>query len=333
VRVGHLVVVAVVGGLVLGMGEPMRVALAQPIAGVLEVYDVVPAELHLRMAVGEQRQFSIWARGDALQYQWLIDGSAVGDRHAWTFVPRPTEVGSHLVTVVVDGPEGRVSHSWHVQVEPGTPAPPPTLAEPLPSVPPPTQAPVVTTTAPPTTSSTLVTTTSTTEEPTTSTRPPTTTSTRAPTTTSTRTTTTSTHRPTTSTTARPTTSTAPAPAPVPTTTIPPRTSGITQADVQALFERFKSAWHDHDIEALESVGQVATQGQADALKSYFESVRELSVDVDILEVTLGGDEARVKFIRRDHFRDPGGSMVTKESPVIEKRIVRTPGGLRLAPLQ
>jgi len=112
----------------------------------------------------------------------------------------------------------------------------------------------------------------------------------------------------------------------------PHGGGITEGDVRALFERYKAAWRNHDIDALEAVGQIATQGQADALKSYFESVQDLTVDVDILGITLAGDEARVKFIRRDRFRDPGGSMVTKESPVIEKRVVRTPGGLRLAPL-
>jgi dihydroorotate dehydrogenase electron transfer subunit len=50
---------------------------------------------------------------------------------------------------------------------------------------------------------------------------------------------------------------------------------------------------------LRAVGQVATQGQADALKDYFESVRDLEVDVTILSITPDGDGARVKFVRRD----------------------------------
>ena len=85
------------------------------------------------------------------------------------------------------------------------------------------------------------------------------------------------------------------------------------------------------MNGLEAVGQVATQGQADALKAYFKSVRDLEVDVTIISITPDEDGVRVKFVRRDRFRDPGGSLVTKESPVIEKRVVRTPGGLRLAP--
>jgi hypothetical protein len=117
----------------------------------------------------------------------------------------------------------------------------------------------------------------------------------------------------------------------PTTTVP--SGAITESEVRALFDRYEAAWRNQDIAALEAVGQVATQGQADALKAYFESVRDLQVEVTILGITLAGDEARVRFIRRDRFRDPGGTMVKKESPVIEKRIVRTPGGLRLAPLR
>ena len=108
---------------------------------------------------------------------------------------------------------------------------------------------------------------------------------------------------------------------------------MSDADVRALFERYKAAWRSHDIAGLEAVGQVATQAQADALKSYFESVQDLAVDVTILGITISGDEARVRFIRRDRFRDPGGNTVTKESPVVEKRVIRTPGGVRLAPLQ
>src|SRR4029079_2488254 len=119
--------------------------------------------------------------------------------------------------------------------------------------------------------------------------------------------------------------------PTTTTSTTPRRGGISDEEIRALFERYKAAWRNSDVKGLEAVGQVATQGQADALKEYFESVRDLEVDVTILSITPDGDGARVKFVRRDRFRDPGGSLVTKESPVIEKRVVRTPGGIRLAP--
>ena len=76
---------------------------------------------------------------------------------------------------------------------------------------------------------------------------------------------------------------------------------------------------------------MSTEGQKDALTSYFESVKDLEVTVTILSITPSDDEAQVRFVRHDRFRDPAGNLVTKESPVIEKRIVRTPGGLRLAP--
>lgn len=325
-RAGNPVVVAVVGVLVMagsGFAEPSIDG------GELEIYDAIPAETTLHVRIGQPRQFSIWVRGEGLIYQWQIDGGPVGNRHAWTFTPRLTDIGFHLVTVVVDGPAGRVIRTWRVTVaapgpgEPETEPTPPSTSPP--TLPPPLRVP---TTEPPTSTSTSSTTT--TREPTTSTRVPATTTTRRPTTTE-RPTTTSTERATT--TERPTTSTSP----VTTSSRPPttlaRTGAITEADVRALFERYKAAWRNHDIAALEAVGQIATQAQADALTSYFESVEDLDVDVTILGMTLSGDEARVQFIRRDRFRDPGGNMVTKESPTIEKRIVRTPGGLRLAPLR
>ena len=108
---------------------------------------------------------------------------------------------------------------------------------------------------------------------------------------------------------------------------------MTADDVRALLRRYEAAWRAHDVAALEAVGQVATDAQAEALRSYFETVRDLDVEVTILDITITGDEGRVRFIRRDRFRDPAGQLVSKESPPIEKRVVRTPGGLRLAPVQ
>jgi hypothetical protein len=324
-------------------------------AGELEVYDAIPADSAIRMRVGERRQFSVWVRGEGLRYQWLLDGGVVGDRRAWAFVPSATDVGARLVTVAVDGPDGRVTRTWKVQVESGdatglppAPAVPATLppSPPVSAVPtttssstPSTAEPTTSTTSPP--AETTTTTSSTTLLPATSLRPtttvrPTTTTTARPTTTSTARPTTTTRAPTTTTvrptttTEEPTTTTTTA-APPPTATTLARTGAISDADVRALFQRYEAAWRNHDIAGLQAVGQISTPGQADALKSYFESVDDLEVEVAILSITRAGDEARVRFVRRDHFRDPGGTRVTKESPVIEKRIVRTPGGLRLAP--
>jgi len=95
-------------------------------------------------------------------------------------------------------------------------------------------------------------------------------------------------------------------------------------------DRYAAAWRAHDVDALRAVGQVTTQGQIDALTSYFETVRDLDVDVTILEI-VPGPEAFIRFVRRDRFRDPTGNVVVKDSPVIEKRVMRTPGGLKLAP--
>jgi hypothetical protein len=355
--VGHPVV-AVWGGFVLlvclGLASP---SLAEPPAstGILELYDAVPPDSPVRVRVGDGQQFSVWVAGEGLHYQWMLDGGVVGQRRGWLFAPQSTDLGSHLVTVAVDGADGRGTWTWRVQVVSAESpiSPPTTLApagvttteapatEPPATTPPPTIRPTTilpTTTMPTTSTSTTLrpTTTTTTRAPTT-TRPPTTTSTsttRAPTTSSTREpTTTSTRLPTTTSTREPTTTTVER-EPTTTTTSPPRTRGaISDDEVRALFERYKTAWRNSDVKGLEAVGQVATEGQADALREYFGSVRDLEVDVTILSITPDGDGVRVRFVRRDRFRDPAGIPHNQESPIIEKRVVRTPGGLRLAPLR
>jgi hypothetical protein len=314
----------------------VRPAVAQlaVLAGELEVYDIVPLEPGVRVRAGDRRQFSVWVRGEGLRYQWVLDGGPVGDRHSWTFAPQETDLGSHLVTVVIEGEEGRTSQTWKVQVDLGNETATTTT---LPVPPSPMPSTSTSSTQPPTTSSStppsigLLTTTTTSSSTSTSTSTSTSssaapsTSTRAPTTSTTR-------RSTTTTTARPTTtSLEERPTTTSTTTPPARATGMTEPDIRALFSRYEAAWRNQDIAGLEAVGQIATQGQADALKSYFESVKDLEVTVTIVGITISGDEARVRFVRHDRFRDPAGNVVAKDSPIIEKRVVRTPGGLRLAP--
>jgi len=322
--------------LLLVWGSLVRPAVAQlaALAGELEVYDIVPLESAVHVRAGDRRQFSVWVRGEGLRYQWVLDGGPVGDRHSWTFAPQETDLGSHLVTVVVEGKEARTSQTWKVQVDlnnetPTTTTlavpPPPTSSTSTSSTPPSTELPTTTSSSASTSTSTS---TSSSAAPSTSTRAPTTSSTS----TTRRSTTTTTARPTTtSLEERPTTTTSTS-APRPTTTTPPTRAGaMTEPEIRALFSRYEIAWRNQDIAGLEAVGQIATQGQADALRSYFESVKDLEVTVTILGITIADDEARVRFVRHDRFRDPGGNVVAKDSPVIEKRVVRTPGGLRLAP--
>jgi hypothetical protein len=170
VRAGHPVV-AMWGGIVLlvclGLAHPTH---AEPPAstGVLELYDALPPDSPVRVRVGDGQQFSVWVAGEGLRYQWMLDGGPVAQRRSWLFAPQETDVGPHLVTVAVDGPDGRATWTWRVQVvTPESPTSPPTTLAPA----------VVTTTEPPTT------------EPPTTTPPPTTpptfpptTSTRTPTT-------------------------------------------------------------------------------------------------------------------------------------------------------
>jgi len=120
----------------------------------------------------------------------------------------------------------------------------------------------------------------------------------------------------------------------PTFVPPPATvpaSGLTDAEVRAFIDSYARAWHRGDVGELRRIGQVADDDQAKALGKYFDSVRDFDVQVRIIEMEGSGDRRTVRFTRRDTFRDPAGRAVSKESPPIEKTIVRTPQGLKFAP--
>jgi len=121
--------------------------------------------------------------------------------------------------------------------------------------------------------------------------------------------------------------------PSPPTTVPPPPpplragAEITNPEVEALLQRYALAWRRHDVDELRGMGQVASEAQARALRHYFATVRDLDVEVQLLEVRSRGHHRRVRFIRRDRFRDPRGRVVTRETP-IEKEVARTASGLR-----
>jgi hypothetical protein len=125
-------------------------------------------------------------------------------------------------------------------------------------------------------------------------------------------------------------------APTPTSTRPtaPSTSAsaeVTARDVEAFLKRYSDAWRRHDAAELRLLGQVSTDAQEAALRDYFARVRDLDVEVQVLDVFVSGDRRTVRFTRRDSFRDPSGRLVAKETPPLEKDVVRTPSGLRFAP--
>jgi len=107
-----------------------------------------------------------------------------------------------------------------------------------------------------------------------------------------------------------------------------RGPGTSEEEVRMWLERYAAAWRAHDVDALRRMGQITTDGEADALRSYFETVRDLDVELNVIALRAEGDQITVRFTRRDRFRDPAGRLVLKESPTLEKQIVRTPAGLR-----
>ena len=117
----------------------------------------------------------------------------------------------------------------------------------------------------------------------------------------------------------------------PVTRVPPPSGAPPLEEVRRWLDRYAAAWRAHDVDALRRMGQVSTDEQISALRRYFASVPDLDVELDLVAMDVRPDGAVVRFVRRDRFRDPGGRLVEKESPPIEKHLVRTPDGLRLVP--
>lgn len=116
---------------------------------------------------------------------------------------------------------------------------------------------------------------------------------------------------------------------------PPQAMGqavptVSRQEIDRLLERYAQAWRSHDVLELQRIGQVTSPAQAAALADYFRRTGEIEVEVRLLDVIEADGELRVRFVRRDRFRDPLGRMVSKESPPLEKLLAKSADGLRFA---
>lgn len=118
-------------------------------------------------------------------------------------------------------------------------------------------------------------------------------------------------------------------APPPPPPTPARADGTHPDEVKALLDRYSAAYRARDVDALRRLGQVTNDGQAQQMRDYFAKTPDLDVEVKILDVTHEGGKTRVRFTRRDRFKDPTGQEVSKETPPIEKDVVPSADGLKL----
>lgn len=107
-------------------------------------------------------------------------------------------------------------------------------------------------------------------------------------------------------------------------------TGVSRQEIERLLERYAEAWRRHDVAELQRIGQVTTASQAQALSDYFRRTGEIEVEVRLLDLEEVEGGVRVRFTRRDRFRDPLGRVVSKESPPLEKLVSRSGDGLRFA---
>src|SRR5262249_55617467 len=93
-------------------------------------------------------------------------------------------------------------------------------------------------------------------------------------------------------------------------------------EIRRWLNRYAAALSAHDVETLRRMGAVTNEREI--------AMRELDVELDVIALRHDGDRTTVVFTRRDRFRDAVGHLVLKESPTLERQIVRTPDGLRFA---
>jgi hypothetical protein len=334
-----------------------------PPPGAPHVIDASPVRAKTSIRVGEARDFAVVAAGSALRYAWTLDGRPAGTGPRWVYAADAGAVGRRRVEVTVTGAGGSVRRTWAVRVRPARPprilgaepdgasvtsapgaaldlrlvAAPATPGEALRTtwtvdgraagdgerltlrpersgvlvvraevtgalgatarrdwrviVAPPAAAPAV---APPPAAAAV--------RP----APP-----PAPT---------ARHPPVAGPPAGPLRARAPAVTPAP--------PAAGEEEVRRSLARYAAAWRAHDVHALRRMGQVTTDAEAAALRRYFASVRDLDVELNVIAIRHERGRTLVTFTRRDRFRDPAGRLVMKESPLIDKQVVRTSDGLR-----
>ncbi|HEV7731309.1 MAG TPA: hypothetical protein VGR62_04065 [Candidatus Binatia bacterium] len=306
---GHRIEVVVTGGAVVVRRvwnvrveppRPPRVLEASPRTDTVET--PVHRSVRLRLRVEPT------APDETVRVEWTVDGEPAGDGDMLRL--RPEKIGTQRVRALATSSLGSaVAREWRLEVTEATT----TTTEPVEMAaipePPPVEPP---STAPVPTAPVVETTTSTLPAPTTSTLP-------VPV-------------PTTSTTTSLPAAREEPPVVASRTTVPPPPAP-PDAEVRGLLDRYAAAMKAHDVGALRRLGQITSDRQAEAMEGYFAGVRDLDVQVKVLEVKGDGERTTVRFTRRDSFRDPTGRLVTQESPPIEKRVERTADGLRFAPTQ
>jgi len=105
-------------------------------------------------------------------------------------------------------------------------------------------------------------------------------------------------------------------------------TALSEEEVQHWFAEYAHAWSSHDVGALQRMGQVRSQADAERLTRYFGTIENLRVDVRIRAVRLDGERAAVDFERVDTMTDPTGRRQELRLPLQHKDIERTPAGLR-----
>lgn len=103
------------------------------------------------------------------------------------------------------------------------------------------------------------------------------------------------------------------------------------ADIRAFLERYRTATERGDVAAIAALYEDFPPAQRAALKSYFASVRNLHVQLEVRDVGVTGDDATVSYTRTDEFEHASTGRPMRLEVNLTKKLRRGPSGWRFLP--
>jgi TolB-like protein/ketosteroid isomerase-like protein len=106
--------------------------------------------------------------------------------------------------------------------------------------------------------------------------------------------------------------------------ISPTESGDEER-IRALLERYRAALESEDIEAVAGLHVELSESQRAALGQYFETAKDLKIEIVKIDVVVAGNEAIATFTREDRFTDARSGREVRLEVRVSSLLARTDG--------
>jgi adenylate cyclase len=110
-------------------------------------------------------------------------------------------------------------------------------------------------------------------------------------------------------------------------------AGAEEPRILAMLERYRRAVEARELEALVDVYVNLTPEQQSAQQRYFESVRDLRIAIESVDIAVVGNEAVVSYTRNDDFADVRTGRPMHVSVRLTKTLRREDGAWKIAPAE